>query len=68
MTKPLPAAVPDCLLGLYFFFMGELLNLSREDTIDIAKRFCGCVHPKFFCCSSLKVTAELAMESVALLK
>ncbi|KAI0254199.1 replication factor RFC1 C terminal domain-containing protein [Lactifluus subvellereus] len=36
-----PAAVPDCLAGLSFVFTGELSSLSREEAIDIAKRFCG---------------------------
>jgi replication factor C subunit 1 len=40
-----PAAAPDCLAGLSFVFTGELSSFSREDAVDIAKRFCGSVHP-----------------------
>ncbi|KAH8999457.1 replication factor RFC1 C terminal domain-containing protein [Lactarius akahatsu] len=41
-SKPVPpAAAPDCLAGLSFVFTGELSSFSREDAIDIAKRFCG---------------------------
>ncbi|KAI0301881.1 replication factor RFC1 C terminal domain-containing protein [Multifurca ochricompacta] len=36
-----PDAAPDCLAGLSFVFTGELSSFSREDAIDIAKRFCG---------------------------
>ncbi|KAH9963263.1 DNA replication factor C large subunit [Russula dissimulans] len=36
-----PAAAPDCLAGLSFVFTGELSSFSREDAVDIAKRFCG---------------------------
>ncbi|KAI0285111.1 DNA replication factor C large subunit [Russula aff. rugulosa BPL654] len=36
-----PAAVPDCLAGLSFVFTGELSSFSREEAVDIAKRFCG---------------------------
>ncbi|KAI0002914.1 DNA replication factor C large subunit [Russula compacta] len=36
-----PAAAPDCLAGLSFVFTGELSGFSREDAIDLAKRFCG---------------------------
>ena len=39
-----PAAAPDCLAGLSFVFTGELSSFSREDAIDIAKRFCGSVN------------------------
>jgi replication factor C subunit 1 len=38
-----PAAAPDCLAGLSLVFTGELSSFSREDAIDLAKRFCGCV-------------------------
>jgi hypothetical protein len=38
-----PAAVPDCLAGLSFVFTGELSSFSREEAVDIAKRFCGWV-------------------------
>ena len=40
-----PAAAPDCLAGLALVFTGELSSFSREEAIDIAKRFCGCVLP-----------------------
>ncbi|KAI9448378.1 replication factor RFC1 C terminal domain-containing protein [Lactarius indigo] len=41
-SKPVPpAAAPDCLAGLSFVFTGELSSFSRDDAIDIAKRFCG---------------------------
>lgn len=36
-----PAAVPDCLAGLSFVFTGELSSFSRDEAVDIAKRFCG---------------------------
>jgi len=36
-----PAAQPDCLAGLAFVFTGELSSFSREEAIDIAKRYCG---------------------------
>jgi replication factor C subunit 1 len=38
-----PAAVSDCLAGLSFVFTGELSSFSREEAVDIAKRFCGWV-------------------------
>ncbi len=45
-SKPVPpAAAPDCLAGLSFVFTGELSSFSREDAIDMAKRFCGYVRP-----------------------
>lgn len=43
-SKPVPpAAAPDCLAGLSFVFTGELSSFARDDAIDLAKRFCGCV-------------------------
>lgn len=46
-SKPVPsAAAPDCLAGLSFVFTGELSSFSRDDAIDMAKRFCGCEHHK----------------------
>jgi BRCT domain type II-containing protein len=43
-SKAVPsAAVPDCLAGLSFVFTGELSSFSREEAVDIAKRFCGWV-------------------------
>ncbi len=48
-SKPVPpAAAPDCLAGLSFVFTGELSSYSREDAIDLAKRFCGCVNTDIF--------------------
>jgi replication factor C subunit 1 len=58
-SKPVPsAAAPDCLAGLSFVFTGELSSFSREDAIDMAKRFCGCVHPNiiFLCLSTHTVS------------
>ena len=40
-----PSAAPDCLAGLSFVFTGELSAFSREEAIDLAKRFCACVLP-----------------------
>jgi replication factor C subunit 1 len=41
-SKPVPPdAAPDCLAGLSFVFTGELLSFSREEAINMAKRFCG---------------------------
>ncbi len=36
-----PATTSDCLAGLSLVFTGELSSFSREEAIDIAKRFCG---------------------------
>jgi replication factor C subunit 1 len=35
------AADPNCLAGLAFVFTGELSAFSREEAIDLAKRFGG---------------------------
>ncbi|KAI0269334.1 DNA replication factor C large subunit [Gloeopeniophorella convolvens] len=41
-SKPVPeSAAPDCLAGLSFVFTGELSAFSRDEAIDIAKRFSG---------------------------
>ncbi|KXN91146.1 Replication factor C subunit 1 [Leucoagaricus sp. SymC.cos] len=40
-SKEVPNGAPDCLLGLSFVFTGELSGFSREEAIDIAKRFGG---------------------------
>lgn len=41
-SKSVPdAAAPDCLSGLSFVFTGELSSFSREEAIDLAKRFGG---------------------------
>ncbi|OJA19956.1 hypothetical protein AZE42_03717 [Rhizopogon vesiculosus] len=37
---PEPKA-PDCLLGLSFVFTGELSSFSRDEALDLAKRFGG---------------------------
>lgn len=34
-----PAADPNCLAGLSLVFTGELSAFSRDEIIDIAKRF-----------------------------
>jgi len=47
-SKEVPDGAPNCLLGLSFVFTGELSSFSREEAIDLAKRFGGCVpssHP-----------------------
>jgi len=43
-SKIVPEAkTQDCLLGLSFVFTGELSSFSRDEAIDLAKRFGGCV-------------------------
>lgn len=43
-SKPVPEpSSPDCLAGLSFVFTGELSSFSREEAIDLAKRFGGYV-------------------------
>jgi hypothetical protein len=42
-SKEVPEGVPDCLLGLSFVFTGELSAFSREEAINIAKRYGGYV-------------------------
>jgi replication factor C subunit 1 len=37
---PEPAS-PNCLAGLSFVFTGELSSFSREEAVDLAKRFGG---------------------------
>lgn len=44
-SKEVPDGAPNCLLGLSFVFTGELSSFSREEAIDLAKRFGGCVSP-----------------------
>ena len=34
---------PNCLAGLSFVFTGELSSLSRDEAIELAKRYGGCV-------------------------
>lgn len=40
-SKEVPDGVPDALVGLSFVFTGELSSFSREEAIDLAKRFGG---------------------------
>lgn len=40
-SKDIPDGQPDCLMGLSFVFTGELSSFSREEAIDLAKRFGG---------------------------
>ncbi|PFH45686.1 hypothetical protein AMATHDRAFT_158196 [Amanita thiersii Skay4041] len=40
-SKPIPDGKPNCLAGLTFVFTGELSSLSRDDAIDLAKRYGG---------------------------
>lgn len=42
-SKDIPDGQPDCLMGLSFVFTGELSSFSREEAIDLAKRFGGYV-------------------------
>lgn len=38
-SKPIPEGQPNCLAGLTLVFTGELSSLSREDAVDLAKRY-----------------------------
>ncbi|KDQ07752.1 hypothetical protein BOTBODRAFT_119605 [Botryobasidium botryosum FD-172 SS1] len=40
-SKAVPDGQPNCLAGLAFVFTGELSSFSREEAIDLAKRFGG---------------------------
>ncbi|PPQ66601.1 hypothetical protein CVT24_006912 [Panaeolus cyanescens] len=40
-SKDIPDGAPDALAGLAFVFTGELTAFSREEAIDLAKRFGG---------------------------
>ncbi|KAG5643238.1 hypothetical protein DXG03_001287 [Asterophora parasitica] len=40
-TKEVPDGAPDALAGLSFVFTGELSSFSREEAVDLAKRFGG---------------------------
>lgn len=40
-SKPIPNGEPNCLAGLSFVFTGELSSFTREEAIDLAKRFGG---------------------------
>lgn len=38
-SKPIPEGKPNCLAGLTLVFTGELQSLSRDDAVDLAKRY-----------------------------
>ena len=38
-SKAIPEGAPNCLAGLTLVFTGELSSISREDAIDLAKRY-----------------------------
>lgn len=38
-SKPIPEGAPNCLAGLTLVFTGELSSLSRDDAVDLAKRY-----------------------------
>ncbi|KAF7330940.1 Replication factor C subunit 1 [Mycena venus] len=40
-SKDVPDGEANCLAGLSFVFTGELTSFSREEAVDIAKRFAG---------------------------
>ena len=40
-TKEVPDGAPDALAGLSFVFTGELTAFSRDEAIELAKRFGG---------------------------
>ncbi|KAG2014211.1 purine nucleotide binding protein [Coprinopsis cinerea AmutBmut pab1-1] len=40
-SKPIPDGAPDALAGLSFVFTGELTAFSRDEAVDLAKRFGG---------------------------
>ncbi|KAF9267822.1 DNA replication factor C, large subunit [Marasmius fiardii PR-910] len=40
-TKEVPDGAPECLAGLSFVFTGELSAFSRDEAVDLAKRFGG---------------------------
>ena len=42
-SKPIPEGRPNCLAGLTLLFTGELSSLSRDDAVDLAKRYGACV-------------------------
>lgn len=42
-SKEVPDGVPDALAGLSLVFTGELSSFSREEAVDLAKRFGGFV-------------------------
>ncbi|KAJ7283158.1 replication factor RFC1 C terminal domain-containing protein [Mycena rebaudengoi] len=40
-SKDIPDGAPECLAGLSFVFTGELSSFSRDEAVDLAKRFGG---------------------------
>ncbi|KAF8522451.1 purine nucleotide binding protein [Hysterangium stoloniferum] len=40
-SKPVPDGQPNCLAGLTFVFTGELTAFSRDEAVDLAKRYGG---------------------------
>ena len=41
-SKAIPEPLsPDCLAGLSFVFTGELSSLSRDEAVDLAKKYGG---------------------------
>ena len=44
-SKEVPDGAPDALLGLSLVFTGELSSFSRDEAIDLAKRFGAQVSP-----------------------
>ncbi|KAG6892127.1 hypothetical protein C0993_004764, partial [Termitomyces sp. T159_Od127] len=40
-SKQVPDGAPNALAGLSFVFTGELSSFSREEAVDLAKRFGG---------------------------
>ena len=40
-SKEIPEGATDCLEGLIFVFTGELESISRDDAIELAKRYSG---------------------------
>ena len=44
-SKIIPNGQPNCLAGLCFVFTGELTSFSREEAVDLAKRYGGFVFP-----------------------
>lgn len=56
---PEPAS-PDCLAGLSFVFTGELSAFSRDEAVDLAKRFGGYV---ILSTSSLSTPSRVLLSS-----
>jgi len=51
-SKEVPNGQPNCLAGLTFVFTGELSAFSRDEAVELAKRFGGCVLGILTCPSS----------------